>query len=242
MEPTTTCHEAFDRTELRVHRWRVSQLERLGISELLAELYADHLDWHQVARLVQLGCPPQLALRIAGLCARRKTKSMPLESRRHMSSTGISNLDQSIEKANTWLAGIADEFATEDRGLAYRILRAWLHTLRDRLTVTVAAHFAAQLPELLRGVFYDGWNPSRVPVKFGLGEYLQRFARDAGIHDADVAQASSAVTRVVRRHVSAGALDEALHTLPPDLRRVIEPPDSGQSATRTSTDIRYDFE
>jgi hypothetical protein len=31
----------------------------------------------------------------------------------------------------------------------------------------VAAHVAAQLPELLRGVFYDGWNPSKVPVKKG---------------------------------------------------------------------------
>lgn len=140
-----------------------------------------------------------------------------------MSSTGISSLDQSIEKANAWLAGIAEEFATDDRGLAYRILRAWLRTLRDRLTVQVAAHFAAQLPELLRGVFYDGWSPARVPVKFGLGEYLQRFARDAAIPDSDVARAASAVTRAVRRHVSGGALDEALHTLPPELRQLIEP-------------------
>jgi hypothetical protein len=31
----------------------------------LAEVYADHLDWHQVAGLVQRGCPPRLALRIA---------------------------------------------------------------------------------------------------------------------------------------------------------------------------------
>jgi uncharacterized protein (DUF2267 family) len=62
-----------------------------------------------------------------------------------MSSTGISSLDQSIEKANAWLARIADEFATDDRRLAYRILCAWLHALRDRLTVTIGAHFAAQL-------------------------------------------------------------------------------------------------
>ncbi|MBO0824783.1 MAG: hypothetical protein J2P27_13125 [Actinobacteria bacterium] len=61
-----TNHEIIDQSEARVHRWRVSQLTRLGISELLAELYADHLDWHQVARLVQCGCPPQLALRIVG--------------------------------------------------------------------------------------------------------------------------------------------------------------------------------
>ena len=131
-----------------------------------------------------------------------------------MPSTGISSLDQSIDKTNAWLARVADEFGTEDRRLAYRALRAWLHALRDRLTVTVSAHFAAQLPELLRGVFYTDWSPSQVPVKFGPQEYVQRFARDAGIHDADVPQAASAVTRAVRRHMP-GALDEALHTLPP---------------------------
>jgi len=48
-----------------VHNWRVSQLKRLGIPGPLAEIYADRIDWHQIARLVQRGCPPRLALRIA---------------------------------------------------------------------------------------------------------------------------------------------------------------------------------
>jgi hypothetical protein len=48
-----------------VHNWRVARLTGLGIPGPLAEVNADHLDWHQVARLVQRGCPPRLALRIA---------------------------------------------------------------------------------------------------------------------------------------------------------------------------------
>ena len=56
--------EAIDRDGPLVHRWRAAQLKRLGIPESLAEAYADRLDWHQVARLVQRGCPPLLALRI----------------------------------------------------------------------------------------------------------------------------------------------------------------------------------
>jgi hypothetical protein len=59
-----TDHDAIDHDELLVHNWRVSQLERLGIPETLAEIYADGIDWHQIARLVQRGCPPRLALRI----------------------------------------------------------------------------------------------------------------------------------------------------------------------------------
>ena len=77
--------------------------------------------------------------------------------------------------------------------------RAWLHNLRDRLSVEVAAHFAAQLPELLRGVFFDGWNPGRVPQKYDRAEYLTRFAREARVHDADVAKAARIVTAVARR-------------------------------------------
>ena len=49
---------------LLVHNWRVERLTGLGIPAPLAEAYADHLDWHQVARLVRRGCPPQLAPRI----------------------------------------------------------------------------------------------------------------------------------------------------------------------------------
>ena len=65
MEPAITGHEAGDDEQPLVHDWRVARLARLGIPRSLAEVYADHLGWHQVARLVQRGCPPQLALRIA---------------------------------------------------------------------------------------------------------------------------------------------------------------------------------
>jgi len=37
---------------------------RLGIPWPVAEAAAGHVDWHQMAVLVQRGCPPGLALRI----------------------------------------------------------------------------------------------------------------------------------------------------------------------------------
>jgi hypothetical protein len=57
--------ETIDRVQSLVHEWRVSQLVRLGVTRSLAEANADNVDWHQVDRLVQRGCPPRLALRIA---------------------------------------------------------------------------------------------------------------------------------------------------------------------------------
>jgi hypothetical protein len=66
MEMTATGQQSMDRETQSVHDWRVFQLIRLGIPGSLAEIYADQIDWHQIARLVQRGCPPRLALRIAG--------------------------------------------------------------------------------------------------------------------------------------------------------------------------------
>jgi hypothetical protein len=56
--------EAIDRETQLVHDWRVTRLTGLGIPRPMAEAHADHVDWHQIARLVQRGCPPALALRI----------------------------------------------------------------------------------------------------------------------------------------------------------------------------------
>ena len=142
-----------------------------------------------------------------------------------MSFTRVSSLDRSIDKVNVWLADIADEFGINNRNFAYHVIRAWLHALRDRLPVPIAAHFAAQLPELLRGVFYDGWNPSKVPVKYGRSGYITRFTRDSGVSEPDVPRVAALVTRVVRRHVSGGVLDEALDVLPAEARLLVEPRD-----------------
>jgi hypothetical protein len=43
---------------------RLAQLARLGIPGPLADVVADHVDWHEIAALVQRGCAPRLALRI----------------------------------------------------------------------------------------------------------------------------------------------------------------------------------
>jgi hypothetical protein len=64
MEPLPISDYIIGPYEPPVHDWRVLQLIRLGIPGALAEVYADRIDWHQVAQLVRRGCPPQLALRI----------------------------------------------------------------------------------------------------------------------------------------------------------------------------------
>jgi hypothetical protein len=60
----TASHENIDQHAGAVHAWRVSQLARLGLAWPVAEAVADRVDWHDVAKLVQRGCPAALAVTI----------------------------------------------------------------------------------------------------------------------------------------------------------------------------------
>lgn len=137
--------------------------------------------------------------------------------------TNVAALDHAMHIAHTWVNDVAREFDTDDREFAYGVLRAWLHTLRDRLTIDAAAHFAAQLPDLIRGVFYAGWNPGVVPQKYDAEAYVVRFAREANISRDDVAKAAAVTTAALLHHLPPAQMDKALGQLPDEIRALLQP-------------------
>jgi uncharacterized protein (DUF2267 family) len=132
-------------------------------------------------------------------------------------------IGRSVEKAHIWLNDMAAEMGTDDHDQAYRVLRAYLHALRDRLPVDEAAQLAAQLPELIRGIYYEGWNPSTTPVKYrGFDEFLMRISGEAMLDgETEASFAASAAASVLRRHVSAGEIDDIRAILPEDLHPIL---------------------
>jgi uncharacterized protein (DUF2267 family) len=84
---------------------------------------------------------------------------------RIMSESGVAALDHTIQETNIWLKALAEELHFEDRHHAYNALRAVLHALRDRLTPETAVHLGAQLPMLVRGLYYEGWHMAGKPTK-----------------------------------------------------------------------------
>jgi uncharacterized protein (DUF2267 family) len=137
-----------------------------------------------------------------------------------MSVTTIPHVEASIHTANVWLKELAQELGWEDRERAYHALRAVLHALRDRLTVDEAADLGAQLPLLIRGLYYEGWDPSSTPVKERHREvFLHRiaaaFQHDAAIYPEGIAWA---VFKLLERHVSSGEIKDILHVLPREIR------------------------
>lgn len=140
-----------------------------------------------------------------------------------MSRADVSIIDRSVQTTNIWLNELAGELGVDDRRYAYRVLRAALHALRDRLTVDEVAQLAAQLPELVRGIYYEGWDPSSTPAGYRDAESFLRRVESELRSDAGDTQASlavAAVARLLRRHVSAGELDDVMGILPAGVRRL----------------------
>src|SRR4051812_47850600 len=131
-------------------------------------------------------------------------------------------LDRSVEKANIWINDVAEELEG-DRREGYRALRAYLHTLRDRLPAGENAQLAAQLPLLIRGVFWEGWQPNRTPLHYrDPVEFAERVRREAGlVGDTEAWFAVEAVARVLRRHVSEGEIEDIVHSLPGSLQGLV---------------------
>jgi uncharacterized protein (DUF2267 family) len=138
-------------------------------------------------------------------------------------TTHIRGLDHSIDITNVWMTELEHELGTDSRHEAYRVMRAFLHTLRDRLTVDEAAELSAQLPLLMRGVFFQDWQPTWTPARYSTAsEFLARFAAEARIEDESaVTFAAEAALRVLRRHVSDGEIGDILSVLPDEVRDLL---------------------
>ena len=142
-----------------------------------------------------------------------------------MSVTGLTVFDTTLQKTNRWLKELMGLLEWDDKHKAYLALRATLHALRDRLTIEEVAQLAAQLPMLVRGFYYEGWDPTRKPVKERREEdFLAHIASDFRQEDnVDPERVARAVFAVLATHVSAGEIEDVRQILPSELRRLWPP-------------------
>lgn len=146
-------------------------------------------------------------------------------------TTGLDVFDRSVQKTNQWLKALEQRLGSDDRHFAYQVLRGYLHVLRDRLPVDEAAHLAAQLPHLLRGVYYEGWDPSRAPNTYRDRQtFLLRLANAAQLAGpTEASVAAEAATDVLREHISTGQVKDVLHVLPSAVRELLQPADTDRA-------------
>jgi uncharacterized protein (DUF2267 family) len=137
-----------------------------------------------------------------------------------MTQTSLDVFERTLHKTNTWLNEVMLALPSPDRRDAYRALRATLHALRDSITLTEAAQLGAQLPMLIRGFYYEGWDPTvTATTRRHKEDFLGRIAQELRGSDViDPEQAACAVFTVLTRRISEGEIEDVKHVLPSELR------------------------
>ena len=142
-----------------------------------------------------------------------------------MSTMNIEVFDTTVQKTNEWLRDISRELGDENRRHAYLALRGTLHAIRDFLPTEESAHLSAQLPLLVRGIYFEGWNPTNAPAEDrSLENFLSRIehALERALwnedHHIETEHAARAVLRVLSDRISAGEMDQVRHVLPEHIR------------------------
>lgn len=124
----------------------------------------------------------------------------------------VEALDSTLHKTHLWLNEILQELGWENPHWAFAALRGVLHSLRDRLPVDEAAQLGAQLPMLVRGLYYEGWKPSGKPLSDRSLDHfytsiLSAFGDTALVDivtrsEVGAQQVAKAVMRVLSRHTT----------------------------------------
>lgn len=135
-----------------------------------------------------------------------------------MNATGLDVFDRTLQTTNVWLDEIVRDIGP-DRQVAWHVLGAVLHAVRDRLPIGLAAHLGAQLPLLVRGAFYAEWKPGD-PLKLrSPDEFLEHIAQGlAGTRPVNVKKAACAVFHVLNHYVDPNQISHVREALPENIR------------------------
>jgi uncharacterized protein (DUF2267 family) len=129
--------------------------------------------------------------------------------------TAISDLDVALQAAEDWIDDVMRRLGWQDRERAYLVLLATLHALRDCLARDEAVYIGAQLPTLLRGLYYEGWHPSARPATRNRSAFLERIHdgvhRDPGV---DAEQVARAVFALLAARLPTAELEDAKAATP----------------------------
>lgn len=159
-----------------------------------------------------------------------------------MSTRGLEMLDHTVQLTHEWIDELDKKLGWTNKHRSFRLLRAVLQTLRDCLPLNESADFAAQLPTLLRGMYYSQWRPGQVKSRhWTLDQFLQRLHesfRDDPIED--MADVVSVVFALISEKISAGEIRDVIGCLPAEIRELWLVQADG--AARAAPDDAAEFE
>ena len=138
-----------------------------------------------------------------------------------MSANGLEVFDKTLETTHIWLKEIMADLGP-DKQVAWKVLSTVLHKLRDRLSINLAAHLGAQLPLLIRGVYYDQFEPQKMPSECrSRDDFVQEVTEWlTDTRPVDPELAIQSVFKVLSRHISQGQVDHVKQALSKHVRQM----------------------
>jgi len=139
-----------------------------------------------------------------------------------MSNIGLESIDHTVQLTHQWINELDQRLGWEDKHRSFRLLRTVLQALRDWLPVNEAASFGAQLPELLRGIYYEHWRPAATPVKpRHKADFIARVADAFKVDPFLVSEDAVAIVfELLTDKLTRGEIENVRHALPADIRAI----------------------
>jgi len=125
-----------------------------------------------------------------------------------------------VDETVKWIKDLEHNLQIESTEIAWNVLRSVLHVFRDRLTPEEAFHLSAQLPMLLRGLFFEGYRISDKPEKFDVDKMLYRIDEKLTTQQKNAEQAFRATLQVLYKYISEGQLEDMYGIMPGDIREL----------------------
>lgn len=134
--------------------------------------------------------------------------------------SGLESIDHTVQLTHIWINDLDTRLGWNNKPRSYRLLKATLHAVRDWLPVNEAVDLGAQLPELLRGAYYEGWRPAATPVrKRSLGDFTAAVTTHFKADPIpNAAQAVMEVCRLLNARISQGEIEDVRRAMPEDIR------------------------
>ncbi|BAB52859.1 MULTISPECIES: DUF2267 domain-containing protein [Mesorhizobium] len=138
----------------------------------------------------------------------------------HMSHTSFSGFTHAAQQAQQWVKELAADLRWSEPS-ACRLLRSVLHAMRDWLPPAETADFSAQLPVLIRGIYFEGWDPSAPEHERKKRDFVLSVRNSFGYDDdVDFDVAISAVFKLLDRHISHGEITQVRNSMKKSLREL----------------------
>lgn len=140
-----------------------------------------------------------------------------------MSKNDLKAIDQAAHTAHEWVDELTERIEWRRQKDVLRLLRAVLVGLRDHIGHNEAAHLAAQLPLLIRGMYYEGWSPARTPLKDRRPEAFVSAieARIGEVSDYRGPRDIVETFRMIADKVTEGEMEDVRRGLSGGLRRLL---------------------